>query len=330
LAAALLQPPAAPHGKAIAASYRVLLEDINDDENPDKWLNTGATDSLFMPSMEEPYRVRKDQNARTKTCTRLDFHGALEEMPPDAGAVDPKVNPRNIFSPNTLHKVVSGSEQLAAGGPIQKKHHRKRNKKDKSSMSQQPAGPKRSRVQDDPMSQPAKGTLQGIIHEAGKPIMTNEQVANASGEIVNLMRSILFLEEGLLKETNPSYPIFTMKVLADVGFIDDHPANIFFILYEDVFKIFKAKRLDYNLVHLYVLQRAMKDKREQNPGFAIADPYFMREGVLLNLANRSRAKEYLQKFLLDNKRKKTFFFLTFPSKYTLARRRNNLSFLSFR
>jgi hypothetical protein len=85
LAAALLQPP--PHGKAVAAPP--LLEDINDDdENPDKWLNTGATDSLFMPNMEEPYRVRKDQNARTKTCTRLDFHGALEEMPPDAGAAD--------------------------------------------------------------------------------------------------------------------------------------------------------------------------------------------------------------------------------------------------
>jgi hypothetical protein len=91
------------------------------------------------------------------------------------------------------------------------------------------------------MSQPAKGTLQGIIHEAGKPIMTDEQVANASRAMVNLMHGILFLEEGLLKETNPSYPIFTVKVPADVGFIDDHPADIFFILYEDVFKLFDAK-----------------------------------------------------------------------------------------
>jgi hypothetical protein len=143
LVAALPQPPP-PHGKAIAASYPLLLEDINnDDENPDKWLNTGATDSLFMPNMEEPYRVHEDQNARTKICTRLDFHGALEETPPDAGAADPKVNPGNIFSPNTLHKVMNGgeqlatsAEQLATGGPIQKKHHRKRNKKDKPSASQ--------------------------------------------------------------------------------------------------------------------------------------------------------------------------------------------------
>jgi hypothetical protein len=108
LAAALPQPPPTPHGKAIAASFPVLVEDINDDdddENPDNWLNTGATDSLFMPIMEEPYRVCKDQNARTKACTRLDFHGALEETPPDAGAANPKVNTGNIFSPNIFHKV---------------------------------------------------------------------------------------------------------------------------------------------------------------------------------------------------------------------------------
>jgi hypothetical protein len=68
LAAALPQPPPAPHGKAVAASYLVLVEDINDDdENLDNWLNTGATDSLFMPNMEEPYRVREDQNAHVWT-----------------------------------------------------------------------------------------------------------------------------------------------------------------------------------------------------------------------------------------------------------------------
>ena len=163
LAAALSPPPPPPpppHGKAIAAP--LLPEDINDDdEDPNKWLNTGATDSLFMPNMEEPYRVREDdQNARTKTCTRLDFHGALEETPPDAGAAVPKVNPGNIFSPNTLQKVTD--EELAAGGHIEKKkHHRKRSKKDKPSVSQRPASPKRPRVQDDLMSQPTKGTLQG-------------------------------------------------------------------------------------------------------------------------------------------------------------------------
>jgi hypothetical protein len=53
-----------------------------------------------------------------------------------------------------------------------------------------------------------------------------------------------------------------VKVLADVGFVDDHPANVFFISYEVIFKLFNAKRLDYNLVRLYALQRAMKVNRE--------------------------------------------------------------------
>jgi hypothetical protein len=71
--------------------------------------------------------------------------------------------------------------------------------------------------------------------------------------MVSLMHGILFLEEGLLKETNPSYPIFMVKVPTDMGFVDDHPMDIFFISYEDVFKLSNAKRLDYNLVRLYAL-----------------------------------------------------------------------------
>ena len=44
----------------------------------------------------------------------------------------------------------------------------------------------------------------------------------------------------------------------------------------------------------------MKVNRENNPGIAIADPYFMREGMLSNPANWASAKNYLQKFMLDN------------------------------
>jgi hypothetical protein len=142
--------------------------------------------------------------------------------------------------------------------------------------------------------------------------MTEEQVAHASGAMVSLMHGILFLEEGLLKETNPLYPVFTVKVPADMGFVDDHPVGIFFISYEDIFKLFNAKRLDYNLVRLYALQRVMKVNREEKPCVTIADPYYMCEGMLLNPANHSRAKEYLQKFLLDNKSKRNILLPYFP------------------
>jgi hypothetical protein len=56
----------------------------------------------------------------------------------------------------------------------------------------------------------------------------------------------------------------------------------------------------------------MKVNIEQNPGITITDPYFMCEGMLLNPANRSSAKEYLQKFLLDNKSKKDILMPYFP------------------
>jgi hypothetical protein len=56
----------------------------------------------------------------------------------------------------------------------------------------------------------------------------------------------------------------------------------------------------------------MKVNREEKPCVAIADPYYMREGMLLNPANYSRAKKYLQKFLLDNKSKKDILLPYFP------------------
>jgi hypothetical protein len=56
----------------------------------------------------------------------------------------------------------------------------------------------------------------------------------------------------------------------------------------------------------------MKVNREEKPCVAIADPYFLREGMLLNPGNHSRAKEYLQKFLLDNKSKKDILLPYFP------------------
>lgn len=107
--AAVALPP--PHGKAASAlpppkdAPGDNINDDDDDDNPDNWINTSVMDSLFMPNMDEPYRVANDPNARTRTCTRLDFHGTLEETPPDAGAAGPYKGTQGIiFSPTTLHK----------------------------------------------------------------------------------------------------------------------------------------------------------------------------------------------------------------------------------
>ncbi|KAK1607353.1 hypothetical protein QYE76_031026 [Lolium multiflorum] len=91
-------------------------------------------------------------------------------------------------------------------------------------------------------------------------------------DMLPLQDSILVLESILLKDKDPNYPVFTVKVPRDVGFVTDAPADIFFIAYEDIFKLFHARRLDYNLVRLFALNLAMKIKRESTPDVAIADP----------------------------------------------------------
>ncbi|KAK1631492.1 hypothetical protein QYE76_005807 [Lolium multiflorum] len=111
-----------------------------------------------------------------------------------------------------------------------------------------------------------------------------------------LQDSILVLESILLKDKDPNYPVFTVKVPRDVGFVTDAPADIFFIAYEDIFKLFHARRLDYNLVRLFALNLAMKIKRESTPDVAIADPYYMRESRL-NLSAVRVGLRYLHKLL---------------------------------
>jgi hypothetical protein len=150
------------------------------------------------------------------------------------------------------------------------------------------------------------------MHEAGKPILGPELQHLASGDMLPLQDSILVLESILLKDKDPNYPVFTVKVPRDVGFVTDAPADIFFIAYEDIFKLFHARRLDYNLVRLFALNLAMKIKRESTPDVAIADPYYMRESQLNLSAVRVRASLYLQKCFLDNKRKDNILLAYFP------------------
>jgi hypothetical protein len=88
---------------------------------------------------------------------------------------------------------------------------------------------------------------------------------------------------------------------------------VFFIAYEDIFKLFHFRRLDYNLVRLFALNLAMKVKREQTPYVAIADPYYMRDSQLdEGTRTRTRAKSYLQKLFLETKRKDNILVPFFP------------------
>ena len=129
----------------------------------------------------------------------------------------------------------------------------------------------------------------------------------------SLHQAILTLEGLLLKDEYPNYPVFTAKVPKDLDFVHEAPADLFFIAYEDVFKLFHSRWLDYNLVRLYALNLAMKIKREATPYVAVADPYYMRDSQLVEgSGTRTMATEYLQRFMLNNKRKNNLLVPFFP------------------
>jgi hypothetical protein len=108
------------------------------------------------------------------------------------------------------------------------------------------------------------------------------------------------------------YPVFVAKVPVGKGFIDTPPADLLFQRYEDIYNMFHVKRLDYSLVRLFSLSMAMKVERERTPGIAIVDPFYMRDSILLAPGDRAVVKDYLQDFMLKNKRKDYILVPFFP------------------
>jgi hypothetical protein len=132
------------------------------------------------------------------------------------------------------------------------------------------------------------------MYKAGKLILPPDLLRLASGAMHSLHESVQVLEELLLKDKDPNYPVFIVKVPTDIGFVTDAPADVFFIAYEDIFKLFHSRRLDYNLVRLFALNLAMKVSREQTKYIMIVDPYYMRDSQLgEGTRTRARAKSYL-------------------------------------
>ena len=87
------------------------------------------------------------------------------------------------------------------------------------------------------------------VHEAGQPILSRELLHLADGCMLSLENAILMLDGSLLKQEDPNYPVFTLKVPKHlVDFFHEALADLFFISYEDVFTLFHYSRLDYNLV----------------------------------------------------------------------------------
>ncbi|KAK1699186.1 hypothetical protein QYE76_015883 [Lolium multiflorum] len=272
--------------------------DVEDDDDIDAYINTGAcSQDMYMPPMDEQaFRTHSDQLSRPPTVTkqRLVFTGLSQDTPPEAGN-PAQVKPATVFSPNTLRKTIIGEPPKSTPAtseappapeappsapqapPVgQVKKGRKRGAK-KGASSSQPA-PKRIRADD--MVPPTPDGLPRC-HEAGKPILPPDMEHLASGPMLPLQHSIQYQESVLLKEKDPNYPVFSVKVPSDQHFVNEDPADIFFIAFEDVFNLFHSKRLDYNL---------------------------LQDGS----STRTKAVRYLESFMLMNKEKNTILLPVFP------------------
>jgi hypothetical protein len=153
------------------------------------------------------------------------------------------------------------------------------------------------------------------LHEAGKPILPPEMLCMAYGHMHVLHQSILHLEGLLLKDKHPNYPVFIVQVPMDdeFDFVREAPADVFFIAYEDVFNLFHQNRLNYNLVRLYALNEARRIYRDNLQLVAVADPYYMRDSQLVEGSRtQTMATEYLERFMLENKRKNSLLLPFFP------------------
>jgi hypothetical protein len=74
---------------------------------------------------------------------------------------------------------------------------------------------------------------------------------------------------------SPTYPLFVVKVPKGLDFIDKHPANVFFLRFEDIFSMFQMNRLHRNFVRLFTIVETYQVRKEQelSPTMAIADPF---------------------------------------------------------
>ncbi|KAK1692042.1 hypothetical protein QYE76_008739 [Lolium multiflorum] len=304
--------------------------DVDDDDDIDAYINTGAcSQDMYMPPMDEQaFRTHGDQLSRPPTVTkqRLVFTGLSQDTPPEAGN-PAQVKPATVFSPNTLHKTIIGEPPKSTPAtseappapeappsapqapPVgQVKKGRKRGAKKGASSSQ--LAPKRIRA--DNMVPPTPDGLPRC-HEAGKPILPPDMEHLASGQMLPLQHSIHYQESVLLKEKDPNYPVFSVKVPSDQNFVNEDPADIFFIAFEDVFNLFHSKRLDYNLVRLYAINLQMKINRERPRHIAVADPYYMHDSQLQDGSRtRTKAVRYLQNFMLMHKESNTILLPVFP------------------
>ena len=212
-----------------------------------------------------------------------------------------------ILSPDTLHRAAGAQIAVPARSPKGKK-----GRKRKSSSSSQPVASTTAnpiRFRDGP---PRPEGIMWRIHVAGEPMLPKNLRKLASSELQSVHDGMLMIERRLLSEKDPSHPVFVVKVPPGLGFVDNAPADLFFLRFDGIFNMFHLYPLHYTMVRLFSLSLAMQIIRENTPGIAIVDPYYMRDGCLGSPAERRIVASYLKRIFVANKTKEYILVPYFP------------------
>jgi hypothetical protein len=281
-------------------------DDLDDDISADQFINTlYDADDLFMPPAEGAYqhdeeaRGPADPAAKPACSTRL--FAASQDMSPAACAfTEPQADAtRSILSPSTLHK--AATEQIKAGDCSKSEKKKGRKRKKSITSSSQPSMP--IRAQDGP---PRPKDLSFEIHVAGRAMLPKDMLDLATSDMQSVHHSIMALEKILLREENPSYPVFMAKVPLNMGFINTIPADMIILRFSEIFNLYHLKRLDHSLIRLFSLSLSMSIRRDKTPSVAILDPFYMRESILMDDGDAALAAGYITDFMLRNADKDSF------------------------
>ena len=132
-------------------------------------------------------------------------------------------------------------------------------------------------------------------------------------ELSNLHDGILHLEEALLSSESPACPVYVVKVPVSYGFVDEHPAELFFIRFSDIFNIFHLKQLHRNLILLVALSMQHKLFADEDlPSIAIMDPFYMLESVVSSPGDRIIVVKQIEQFLVEHREKEVLLLPYFP------------------
>jgi hypothetical protein len=113
------------------------------------------------------------------------------------------------------------------------------------------------------------------MHVVGTPMLNDSLLAVTPSCMQSLHDAILTIETRRIREKDQSFLVFPVKVPVGLGFVDSAPADMFYLRFTDIFDMFQTHQLHHTLVRLFSLSTAMQIIREEIPGIAVVDPYFM-------------------------------------------------------